>query len=73
MCLINVSLAFMAHVAMLHSILYHDDFFQAWPADALELVANKFLEDVEMTDEVRTQIVVMCKHFHESVLSLSEK
>uniref|UniRef100_A0A803TL59 Dynein axonemal heavy chain 3 n=1 Tax=Anolis carolinensis TaxID=28377 RepID=A0A803TL59_ANOCA len=29
------------------------DWFQQWPTDALELVANKFLEDVKLEDEVR--------------------
>ena len=48
-------------------------FMQAWPEDALELVANKFLEDVEMTNEIREETVIMCKHFHESVRALSEK
>ncbi|XP_055958183.1 dynein axonemal heavy chain 3 [Patella vulgata] len=49
------------------------DWFQAWPEDALELVANKFLDDVEMTQEVREETVVMCKHFHQSVRALSTK
>eukprot|EP00118_Oscarella_pearsei_P019988 m.215265 g.215265 ORF g.215265 m.215265 type:complete len:3605 (+) comp39831_c0_seq13:113-10927(+) len=49
------------------------DWFQAWPDDALELVANKFLEDVELEDDVRQQTVFMCKHFHQSVRLLSEK
>lgn len=49
------------------------DVDQAWPEDALELVANKFLEDVEMTNEIRIETVAMCKHFHESVRALSEK
>lgn len=31
------------------------DWFQAWPTDALELVANKFLEDVELDDSIRTE------------------
>lgn len=31
------------------------DWFQAWPKDALEMVANKFLEDVELEDNVRLQ------------------
>ena len=47
--------------------------FQAWPEDALALVANKFLDDVEMSTEIRSETVVMCKHFHESVRSLSVK
>ncbi|XP_065937642.1 dynein axonemal heavy chain 3 isoform X7 [Magallana gigas] len=49
------------------------DWFKPWPEDALELVANKFLEDVEMSDEVRTQTIYMCKHFHQSVRMLSER
>jgi len=37
------------------------------------MVANKFLEDVELDDQVRTETVVMCKHFHESVRLMSER
>ena len=46
---------------------------QAWPDDALQMVANKFLEDVEMEDTMRVQCVFMCQHFHQSVRLLSEK
>ncbi|XP_057310450.1 dynein axonemal heavy chain 3-like isoform X2 [Hydractinia symbiolongicarpus] len=49
------------------------DWFQAWPDDALEMVANKFLQDVEMEEHVRNASVVMCKSFHESVRKLSER
>ncbi|XP_031567893.1 dynein heavy chain 3, axonemal-like [Actinia tenebrosa] len=48
------------------------DWFQAWPEDALEMVANKFLEEVDMAIEVRKECVFMCKYFHESVRKLSE-
>jgi hypothetical protein len=44
---------------------------QAWPEDALEMVANKFLEEVDMEDDVRLSCVILCKHFHESVRMLS--
>ena len=47
--------------------------FQAWPQDALELVAHKFLDDVEMSQAVREETVAMCQHFHESVRQLSER
>ncbi|XP_033740540.1 dynein heavy chain 3, axonemal-like isoform X1 [Pecten maximus] len=47
------------------------DWFQPWPSDALEMVANKFLEEVELEDHMRKSCVVMCKHFHESVHQLS--
>uniref|UniRef100_A0A8B9DMU0 Dynein axonemal heavy chain 3 n=1 Tax=Anser cygnoides TaxID=8845 RepID=A0A8B9DMU0_ANSCY len=47
------------------------DWFQTWPTDALEMVANKFLEDVELEDDVRKEVVSMCKYFQESVRVLS--
>lgn len=56
-----------------HCLTFFAAIFQPWPEDALELVANKFLEDVEMSDEVRTQTIYMCKHFHQSVRMLSER
>ncbi|KAM4632527.1 dynein axonemal heavy chain 3 [Discoglossus pictus] len=48
------------------------DWFQAWPTDALEMVANKFLEDVQLEDDVRKEVVSMCKYFQESVKELSD-
>ena len=47
------------------------DWFRAWPEDALEMVAQKFLESVDMEEDVRGHVVSMCKHFHESVRMLS--
>ncbi|XP_047390171.1 dynein axonemal heavy chain 3 isoform X4 [Sciurus carolinensis] len=47
------------------------DWFQSWPTDALELVANKFLEDVELDDSIRKEVVSMCKYFQETVKKLS--
>ncbi|XP_030872601.1 dynein heavy chain 3, axonemal [Leptonychotes weddellii] len=47
------------------------DWFQSWPTDALELVANKFLEDVELDDNIRIEVISMCKYFQESVKNLS--
>ncbi|XP_060776842.1 dynein axonemal heavy chain 3 [Neoarius graeffei] len=49
------------------------DWFQAWPTDALEMVANKFLEDVELEKHIRTEVVEMCKTFQERVQKLSEQ
>eukprot|EP00795_Rhopilema_esculentum_P009610 gene9610-17369_t len=49
------------------------DWFQAWPDDALEMVANKFLQDLEMEDSVRKSAVRMCKSFHETVRKQSER
>ncbi|CAG5890787.1 unnamed protein product [Menidia menidia] len=49
------------------------DWFHAWPNDALEMVAQKFLEDVEMESDIRLEVVEMCKTFQTSVREMSEK
>uniref|UniRef100_A0A8C0ZKV4 Dynein axonemal heavy chain 12 n=1 Tax=Cyanistes caeruleus TaxID=156563 RepID=A0A8C0ZKV4_CYACU len=49
------------------------DWFQPWPEDALERVASKFLETLQLTDTERQGVVPICKYFHTSVLSLSER
>ena len=49
------------------------DWFTEWPEDALEKVASRFLEEMEMEDDTRARCVLMCKHFHESVRKMSEK
>ncbi|XP_069795725.1 dynein axonemal heavy chain 12 isoform X2 [Narcine bancroftii] len=49
------------------------DWFQPWPEDALERVANTFLETLELTEFERTEIVPICKFFHTSVKKLSQK
>ncbi|XP_022428499.1 dynein heavy chain 12, axonemal isoform X6 [Delphinapterus leucas] len=49
------------------------DWFQPWPEDALELVAVKFLETLELTEVERREIVPICKHFHTSIMHLSER
>ncbi|XP_051998583.1 dynein axonemal heavy chain 7 [Xyrauchen texanus] len=47
------------------------DWFQSWPEDALQAVATRFLEDVEMTDSTRDGCINMCKSFHTSTINLS--
>ncbi|XP_030888189.1 dynein heavy chain 12, axonemal [Leptonychotes weddellii] len=49
------------------------DWFQPWPEDALELVAVKFLETLELTEVERREIVPICKHFHTTIMDLSER
>lgn len=48
-------------------------FAQAWPAEALEMVANKYLEELEMSNEVRKELVELCKLFQESSRVLANK
>ncbi|GIL57271.1 hypothetical protein Vafri_12526 [Volvox africanus] len=48
------------------------DWFTAWPDDALEAVAMKFLRDVDLTAEQRSAVMLQCKMFHEDVRHLSD-
>uniref|UniRef100_A0A6Q2XF97 Uncharacterized protein n=1 Tax=Esox lucius TaxID=8010 RepID=A0A6Q2XF97_ESOLU len=49
------------------------DWFQSWPEDALQAVASRFLEDIEMTDQSRAGCIDMCKSFHTSTFELSAR
>uniref|UniRef100_A0A8C4EKJ1 Dynein, axonemal, heavy chain 7 n=1 Tax=Dicentrarchus labrax TaxID=13489 RepID=A0A8C4EKJ1_DICLA len=49
------------------------NWFQTWPEDALQAVACRFLEDIEMTDESREGCINMCKNFHTSTIELSAR
>eukprot|EP00049_Salpingoeca_infusionum_P016530 m.339145 g.339145 ORF g.339145 m.339145 type:complete len:4022 (-) comp16092_c0_seq1:259-12324(-) len=49
------------------------NWFQAWPSDALQIVAQRFLEEVEMSTELRHSCVELCQQFHENTRELSEK
>lgn len=46
---------------------------KTWPEDALQAVACRFLEDVEMTEEAREGCITMCKSFHTSTVNLSHR
>ncbi|XP_074662516.1 dynein axonemal heavy chain 7-like [Tubulanus polymorphus] len=49
------------------------DWFHSWPEDALEAVASRFLEDVEVTKDIRHGCIEMCKYFHTSTRNLSHR
>ena len=46
---------------------------QSWPDDALTIVARRFLDDVEMDDQIKESCVDMCKEFHQTTRKLSDK
>ncbi|TSM04870.1 Dynein heavy chain 7, axonemal [Bagarius yarrelli] len=49
------------------------NWFQPWPEEALERVANKFLETVEMSAHERLEVIIICKTFHTSASDLSKR
>ena len=49
------------------------DWFSAWPAEGLQSVAQHYLRDVEMEDDVMAKCTDMFAHMHESVAALAER
>ncbi|RUS80966.1 hypothetical protein EGW08_011286 [Elysia chlorotica] len=49
------------------------NWFQSWPDDALEAVADHFLAKIEMEPDERRSVTFMCKHFHQSTQNLSRR
>eukprot|EP01135_Chromosphaera_perkinsii_P003458 Nk52_evm27s243 gene=Nk52_evmTU27s243 len=75
LCMSPIGDAFRTRLRMFPSLINccTIDWFQAWPQDALEAVARKFLDDVEMEDDTKSSCVKMCKTFHQDVRVLSEE
>jgi dynein heavy chain len=49
------------------------DWFHAWPEEALVAVASNSFKEIELEEAVRTAVVEMCQHFHQSTANYSEK
>lgn len=47
------------------------DWFHTWPDDALGKVAHKFLNEVNISDEMKKECGVICKYFHVTATKLS--
>lgn len=45
----------------------------SWPLEALEMVAKKFMKHVDVQEEIKEDIVKVCKHFHITALELSSR
>ncbi|KAJ3188443.1 Dynein heavy chain 3, axonemal [Gaertneriomyces sp. JEL0708] len=74
LCMSPIGDAFRSRLLMFPSLVNccTIDWFQAWPEDALEVVATRFLEDVDLTPEVRPAVIRMCKQFHVDARALSQ-
>lgn len=49
------------------------DWFDVWPESALEMVAERYIKDVEIPEEIKENVVKIFKHFHLTALKLSEE
>lgn len=48
------------------------DWFLVWPYDALERVANMFLQKTDFAPDLIEKCVVICQHFHTKIQEASE-
>lgn len=49
------------------------DWYDDWPENALEMVAQKYIKDVNLPEEIKGSVVKICKHFHITGLQASEE
>ncbi|VVC44482.1 Dynein heavy chain, domain-2,Dynein heavy chain domain,Dynein heavy chain, P-loop containing D4 domain,P- [Cinara cedri] len=47
------------------------DWFRDWPDDALEMIAHKYLNDVNLSEKIKSSAVTVCKQFHFDAKKLS--
>ena len=75
LCFSPIGEAFRTRLRMFPSLVNCTtiDWFSEWPQDALLSVAQKFLNPLEMSVEVKAQCVEMCQLFHRSTIIWSQK
>ncbi|XP_059095302.1 dynein axonemal heavy chain 3-like [Tigriopus californicus] len=75
LCMSPIGPAFRNRLRMFPSLINccSIDWFPEWPVDALEKVAGKFLEEMDLDEESRENCVQMCANFHQSASLLSQK
>ena len=49
------------------------DWFREWPDDGLEMVASKFIGDVNISDSEKKIVVQLCKEYHKTTFRKSEE
>ncbi|KAJ9581294.1 hypothetical protein L9F63_023528, partial [Diploptera punctata] len=49
------------------------DWFMTWPEDALEMVAERYMADVNLSFEIKAALVSACKYFHVSARKVAEE
>ena len=59
-------------MVFMYMIEFHP-ILQSWPDDALAIVAQRFLDEVEMDDSTKDGCVEMCKEFHQTTRKLSDR
>ena len=75
LCMSPVGTAFRNRLRMFPALVNSCtiDWFTPWPNDALEMVAAKSLEDLDLDEDARRACVLMCVHFHQSVGLASDR
>lgn len=75
LCMSPIGTAFRSRLRQYSSLINccTIDWFQEWPDDALQAVAQQFLADVDISAEFLPSINQMCRFFHNSSKAVSKK
>jgi dynein heavy chain, axonemal len=75
LCMSPIGDAFRARLRQYASIVNccTIDWFQSWPEDALEAVAQQFLSDMEIEPGLQNSVVKLCQNFHQHTIQLSRR
>ena len=49
------------------------DWYDDWPEDALEMVAQKYIKEVDIPEDIKENVVKIFKHFHITALQIAEE
>ncbi|KAJ8664279.1 hypothetical protein QAD02_005941 [Eretmocerus hayati] len=74
LCMSPIGEAFRVRLRMFPSLINccTIDWFTAWPDEALEKVATRFLQKLDVDDDSKLKCVGLCQGFHLSVVDASE-
>uniref|UniRef100_A0A6P7FR39 Dynein heavy chain 7, axonemal-like n=1 Tax=Diabrotica virgifera virgifera TaxID=50390 RepID=A0A6P7FR39_DIAVI len=75
MCLSPVGSAFRNRLRLFPSLINccTIDWFRDWPEQALEEVAHVWMEDINLSDEIKSTSVSACKYFHVEARNASDE
>lgn len=48
------------------------DWYEAWPEEALEMVADHWMKDLNVSDNIKTAAIKACKYFHVQARDISD-
>lgn len=75
LCFSPIGAAFRTRIRMYPSLVNccTIDWYDEWPSESLEMVANMYIGAVNIPDELKHSIGMSCQHFHVTALQFSKR